>query len=34
VELTAPQPESLEKVVQYGLAKKNGRVFGDTWDAF
>ena len=33
VELTAPLPESLEEVVAYGVAKNNGRVFGDTWDA-
>jgi radical SAM enzyme (TIGR01210 family) len=25
--------EALEEVVAYGQAKKNGRVFGDTWDA-
>ncbi|HIN84676.1 MAG TPA: radical SAM protein [Phycisphaerales bacterium] len=32
VELTAPLPESLHEVVEYGIAKKNGRVFGDSWD--
>ena len=26
-------PESLEEVVNYGLSKNKGRVFGDTWDA-
>ena len=33
VELTAPLPESLEKVVAHGVSNNNGRVFGDTWDA-
>ena len=28
-----PQPESLDEVVAYGQSKRNGRVFGDTWDA-
>jgi len=32
-EFHAPLTESLDEVVAYGISKKKGRVFGDSWDA-